>query len=150
VKKAFLTSEYISNLVHNLLLEAGIISERLGVLNNEPMHKRYVVRAHSIRKFFRSQLSLLGVERDFIEYMMGHKTGAYHDIRMDGIEFLRSVYLKSGFSIRPQSRDDKILALRAIGRSSGVTLEEAGFQKLGALQKEGYVDSSLAPLKRAR
>jgi len=123
-RKTLLTSDQISYVVHNLLLRARIIGRDFGVLNIDPLRRRYNVRPHSIRKFFRSQLALLGVDRDVIEYMMGHKTDKYHDVKMKGIEYLRSTYTKSGLAIRPQTTAEKILALRAIARSWGLTPEE--------------------------
>jgi integrase len=130
-RKTLLTANQISYVVHNLLLKAGIISSYSGFLNLSSLHRRrYDVRPHSIRKFFRSQLALLGVDRDIIEYMMGHKTDKYHDVKMKGIEFLRSTYAKSGLTIRPQTKADKILALRAIARSWGLTPEEICEAKL--------------------
>jgi len=126
VRKILLTPGQISYVVRSLLKKGGIIGDDLGVLNPFPLRKRrYEVRPHSIRKFFRSQLALLGVERDFIEYMMGHKTDTYHDVKMNGIEFLRGIYAKSGLSIRLQTKTDKIAALSVIAKSWGLSLEEA-------------------------
>ena len=76
--------------------------------------RRYDLRVHSIRKFFRTQLATLGVNRDYIDYMMGHKVGAYHDVKMKGIEFLRNIYAASGLSIRPKTSVSKIEALKEI------------------------------------
>jgi len=41
----------------------------------------------------------------------------YFDIKMRGIEYLRGVYLSSGMSIRSQSEENKIDALKQIIRS---------------------------------
>jgi hypothetical protein len=62
-------------------------------------------------------MSVLGVQKDFVEYMMGHKISNYFDIKMRGIEYLRGIYLSSGMSIRPQSEENKIDALIQIIRS---------------------------------
>jgi site-specific recombinase XerD len=86
--------------------------------------RRYDLRAHSIRKFFRTQLASLGVQTDYIEYMMGHTISTYHDIRMKGIEYLRGIYLASGLSIRPKTRVSKIDALKEIIRAWGLNPEE--------------------------
>lgn len=69
----------------------------------EKVGRRYKLTLHSIRKFFRTQLAALGVDRNYIEYMMGHSVSTYHDIQMKGVEFLRNVYTASGLSIRPKS-----------------------------------------------
>ncbi len=124
-RKTLLTAYQISYVVHNLLLKAGIISSYSGVLNLNPLHgRRYDVRPHSIRKFFRSQLALFGVDRDIIEYMMGHKTDKYHDVKMKGVEFLRGIYLTASISIRPKIKLDKIQTLKEIMRAWGLNPEE--------------------------
>jgi len=101
----------ISNEVHNLYLKAGLLRRRKGWM--------YTLKPHSIRKYFRTQLAALGVDRDYIEYMMGHKVSTYHDIQMKGIEFLRNVYAASGLSIRPKTRLSRIEALKEIIRAWG-------------------------------
>jgi len=112
-----LTSSYISDLIHRLYVRAGL-------LNNSSSDRRYILRTHSLRKFFRTQLAFLGVDRDYIEYMMGHKISNYFDIKMRGIEYLRGIYLSSGMSIRPQSEENKIDALKQIIRSWGLNPEK--------------------------
>jgi hypothetical protein len=97
------------DVIHNLYFKAGLIVENSSF--------NYDLRVHSIRKFFRTQLAFLGVDRDYIEYMMGHKISSYFDIRMKGIEHLRVIYLSSGISIRPQSEKNKIDSLKQIIRS---------------------------------
>lgn len=92
--------------VHKLYYKAGLLGAK--------RHKRYEVRPHSIRKFFRTQLAALGVDRDYIDYMMGHKVSTYHDIQMKGIEFLRNIYAASGLSTRPKTQLSKIDALKEI------------------------------------
>ncbi|MEM3051302.1 MAG: hypothetical protein QXJ40_04360 [Candidatus Bathyarchaeia archaeon] len=39
------------------------------------------------------------MDRDYIEYMMGHTISTYHEIQMNGIEFPRGIYISSGLSI---------------------------------------------------
>ncbi len=93
------------------LIHRGFNSSRSG--------RKYELRVHSIRKYFRTQMAALGVERDYIEYMMGHIISTYHDIRMKGIEFLRGIYTASGLSIKPKTRVSKIDALKEIIRAWG-------------------------------
>jgi len=50
------------------------------------------LRAHTLRKFFKTQLLASGVQNDYVDYIMGHKVDTYHDIQSLGIERLRSVY----------------------------------------------------------
>ncbi|MDI6905293.1 MAG: hypothetical protein QMD13_07395 [Candidatus Bathyarchaeia archaeon] len=84
----------------------------------------YQLRAHSIRKYFRTQMAALGVNTDYIEYMMGHKISSYHDVQMKGVEFLRNIYAASGLSIKPKTRVSKIDALKEIIRAWGMNPEE--------------------------
>jgi len=112
-----LTPAAIYRLIHNLYVRAGLLPDK-------PYGGRYELRAHSIRKFFRTEMSALGVDRDYIEYMMGHTINTYHDIKMKGIEFLRGVYISSGLSIRPKTHISKIDALKEIIRAWGMNPEE--------------------------
>jgi site-specific recombinase XerD len=112
-----LTPAAIHQLVHDLYLRAGLVPAK-------PFGRRYELRAHSIRKFFRTQMAALGVQTDYIEYMMGHTISAYHDIKMKGIEFLRNIYTASGLSIRPKTLTSKIDALKEIIRAWGLNPEE--------------------------
>ena len=69
-------------------------------MERKALGRRYELRAHSIRKFFQTQMDALGVQTDYIEYMMGHTISTYHDISMKGIEYLRGVYKVSGLTDR--------------------------------------------------
>jgi len=112
-----LTPAAIHKLIHDLYVKAGLVQAK-------PFGRRYDLRAHSIRKFFRTQMAALGVDRDYIEYMMGHTISAYHDIKMKGVEFLRGIYIASGLSIKPKTRMSKIYALKEIIRAWGLNPEE--------------------------
>ena len=107
----------IHRIVHKLYIKAGLLTRK-------PRGRRYDLRAHSIRIFFRTQMASLGVDRDYIEYMMGHTISTYHDIKMKGIEYLRGIYISSGLSIRPKTRVTKIDALKEIMRAWGLNPEE--------------------------
>lgn len=109
------TVHQIYRVVHNLYLKAGLIKR------GNP--KRYVLRPHSIRKYFRTQLAAHGVPRDYVEYMMGHAISTYHDIRMKGIEHLRQVYSASGLSIKPRTKIDRVEMLKEIIRAWGMDPE---------------------------
>jgi site-specific recombinase XerD len=112
-----ITPARLHGIIHGLYVKADLISRR-------PLGRRYELRAHSIRKFFRTQMAALGVDRDYIEYMMGHTISTYHDIKMKGIEFLRGIYSASGISIEPKTRVSKIDALKEIIRAWGMNPEE--------------------------
>jgi site-specific recombinase XerD len=72
----------------------------------------YELTTRSLRKFFRTQMSVLGVQKDFVEFMMGHTNDAYLDVKMVGVEYLRRVYKLSGISIRTPLEFDRLLLLK--------------------------------------
>ena len=127
-----ITPSRIHSIVHNLYREAGLLED-----GNS---RRYKLRVHSIRKFFRTQLAALGVPADYIEYMMGHKISTYHDVKMKGIEFLRNIYAASGLSIRPKTRMSKIEMLKEIIRAWGMNPEEILTKKALTEPHRVYVD----------
>jgi len=69
-------------------------------------------------------MAALGVQTDYIKYMMGHTIGTYHDIRMKGIEFLRGVYAASGLSVKQKTKSNRIQMLKEIVRALGLNPEE--------------------------
>lgn len=112
-----ITTQSVHKIVHELYVKAGLLPQK-------PVGRCYELRVHSIRKFFRTQLAALGVQTDYIEYMMGHTISTYHDIEMKGIEYLRGIYAASGLSIKPKTRISKIDALKEIIRAWGLNPEE--------------------------
>jgi hypothetical protein len=112
-----ITTQSVHKIVHELYVKAGLLPQK-------PVGRCYELRVHSIRKFFRTQLAALGVQTDYIEYMMGHTISTYHDIQMKGIEYLRGIYAASGLSIKPKTRVSKIDALKEIIRAWGLNPEE--------------------------
>jgi integrase len=103
--------------VQGLYRRAGLI-ERCG-------KARYDLRAHSIRKYFRTQLGAIStIPTDYIEYMMGHTISTYNDVRMKGVEFLRNLYASSGLSIRPKTRLSKVEQLKMFVESLGLNPNE--------------------------
>jgi len=98
------------------MAQAGLLGSKVG--------RRYSMRPHSIRKFFRTQMAALGVQTDYIEYMMGHIISTYHDIQMEGIEFLRGVYAASGLCIKPKTKPSRIEMLKEMVRALGLNPEE--------------------------
>ena len=112
-----ITTQAIHKLVHKLYVKAGLVPQK-------PMGRCYDLRVHSIRKFFRTQMAALGVQTDYIEYMMGHTISTYHDVQMKGIEYLRGIYAASGLSIKPKTRVSKIDAFKEIIRAWGLNPEE--------------------------
>ena len=122
----------VHSIINNLLREAGLIEDGDG--------PRYDLRVHSIRKYFRTQLAALGVNRDYIEYMMGHKVSTYHDVKMKGVEFLRNIYHAAGLSVRPMTQVSKIDALKEIIRAWGMNPEEILTKEALSSPNAAYAD----------
>jgi site-specific recombinase XerD len=74
---------------------------RLGLLK-AGQNGGYDLRVHSLRKFFKTQLMALGVQSDYVDYMMGHTVDTYHDIQSKGVEFLRNIYARADLRIKPK------------------------------------------------
>jgi integrase len=103
--------------IHRLYRRAGLIENGGKV--------RYDLRAHSLRKYFRTQLGAISsIKNDYIEYMMGHTISTYNDIKMKGVEYLRNLYASSGLSIRPKTRISKIDQLKMFAESLGLNPDE--------------------------
>jgi len=112
-----LAAATIHDIVNILYIKAGVLTEN-------PKTRRYDLNAHSLRKFFLTQMISTGTERDYIEYMMGHTLSVYHDVKMKGVDFLRGIYLSSGISIQPRTKANKILDLVRIIRAWELNPEE--------------------------
>ena len=111
------TEASISTLVHRLLFKAGIIQKGQA--------KRYPIRAHSIRKYLRTQLGALStIPTDYVECMMGHTISTYNDISMKGVEYLHNLYDSGGLSIRQKTRLSKIDRLKVFAESLGLNPDE--------------------------
>jgi len=106
----------IRKLIHQLYVKAGLVKQ--------PRGRMYELRVHSLRKYFKTQFLALGVQPDYVDYMMGHTVDTYHDIQMKGVEFLRNVYASSGLSIKPKTKVSKIEALKEIIRAWGMNPEQ--------------------------
>jgi hypothetical protein len=66
----------------------------------------------------------LGVNSDYIDYMMGHTVDTYHDIESNGVEFLRNIYSTAGLSIAPKQKGWELDALKAFARGLGLEPEK--------------------------
>ncbi|MFO7966303.1 MAG: site-specific integrase [Archaeoglobaceae archaeon] len=111
------TPRAINNYLNRAMKRAGIIPKD----NDKPM---YDLRVHSLRKYFKTQLTANGVQSDYIEFMMGHKISTYHDIKSLGVDKLRLIYAKSGLSIKPQTKASKVDMLKEMVRSLGMDPEK--------------------------
>jgi hypothetical protein len=87
--------------------------------------KRYELRPHSLRKYFRTQLGAVStIPIDFVEYWMGHTISTYSDVRMKGIDYMRNLYSSSGLSIRPKTQLTKIQQLKLMIQAWGMDPNE--------------------------
>jgi hypothetical protein len=84
----------------------------------------YDLRVHSIRKFFKTQLLALGMQPDYVDYMMGHTVDTYHDVQNLGIDKLRDAYAATGLAIRKRTQVSKVDALKEIIRAWGMNPEQ--------------------------
>jgi len=109
-------SKEIRVLVHELYGVAGLIKKPIG--------RMYDLRVHSLRKYFKTQLLALGVQADYVDYMMGHTIDTYHDIQSIGIDKLRSIYASAGLCIKPKTQVSKVEALKEIIRAWGLNPEQ--------------------------
>jgi len=116
-KEKPLTVQTIQDIVNALYIKAGILARNHKI-------KRYCLNVRSLRKFFLTQMISSGMERDYVEYMMGHTLSVYHDVKMKGVDFLRGIYLASGISIQPRTKASKIDDLTRIIRSWELDPEE--------------------------
>jgi len=106
----------IRKLIHNLYVKAGLVKQ--------PRGRMYDLRVHSLRKYFKTQLLALGVQPDYVDYMMGHAVDTYHDIQSLGVEKLRSVYAAAGLSIKPKTKVSQIETLKQMIRALGMNPEQ--------------------------
>ena len=102
--------------VHSLYAQAGLLKQLNG--------RMYDLRVHSLRKYFKTQLLALGVQPDYVDYMMGHTVDTYHDIQSIGIDKLRNAYASSGLSIRQKTQISKIETLKEVIRALGMNPEQ--------------------------
>ena len=106
----------LRKIIHRLYSKAGLLRSTSG--------SRYDLCVHSLRKYFKTQLMALGIQSDYIDYMMGHVVSIYHDIQSKGIEFLRNIYASSGLSIKPKPKGWELDALKAFARGLGLEPEK--------------------------
>ena len=113
----------IYQLVHELYAKAGLLKK------NE--NGRYDLRAHSLRKFYKTEMKNLRVDSDYIDYFMGHTIDTYHDIQSKGIEHLRGIYAQANLAMTPQPkltpREMLEKMVRSIGLDPGRVLSKETF-----------------------
>jgi len=125
----------IYKIIHNLYHRAGLLkpTSRGG----------YDLRAHSLRKFFKTQMISLGVDESYVDYMMGHVLDTYHDVQSKGVDYIRSIYAKADLRIRPRAPDEMTVAKRVIKqliRGFGPESASLIFQEALAEPQMAYVN----------
>lgn len=98
--------------IHQLMERAGLIT--LG------SKKRHELNVHSLRKWFKTHMTVKGVHGDYVEFFMGHVMSTYQDVKSLGVEELRKIYRNAGLSIRPKSEVSKVDQLKTIAESLGM------------------------------
>ncbi|MDR0470673.1 MAG: site-specific integrase [Nitrososphaerota archaeon] len=134
-------SKQITQLVHQLYVKAGLTKHKNG---------HYDLRAHSLRKYFKTQMIALGCQSDYVDYFMGHVLDTYHSIQSLGLERLRSAYSAAGLSIRTQTKmsdvDQVKQLIRALGGDPSKWLSKE-MLKDGAITMRNVEDQQLAMLR---
>jgi len=102
--------------VHGLYVRAGLIPR-------EKKARRHELRVHSLRYYFRTQLTALGVNPEYAEFMMGHKGALYNDVKGKGPEFLRNIYRAAGLCIRQKTKTSRLELLKELVRGFGLDPE---------------------------
>ena len=125
-----LTESGLYQIIHRLYVKAGLVKE------DGRFHE---LRAHSLRKFFRTQLTARGVPVEYVEYMMGHKTSRYNDIKSLGVEFLRNLYRLADLSIRPRPLTKEQI-IRIFEQAIGDIARRAGINLEGELHPAAYIE----------
>jgi hypothetical protein len=96
---------------------------RAGLIPREKRARRHDLRVHSLRYYFRTQLTALGVNPEYAEFMMGHKGALYNDVKGKGPEFLRNIYRAAGLCIRQKTKTSRLELLKELVRGFGLDPE---------------------------
>src|SRR5208283_5522771 len=107
----------IRNTVHTIAVNADVAQKI-------PNSWMYTVRTHSLRKYFRTQMSKSKIDSEIIKYMMGKTIDTYEDVQSLGINTLRNLYISAGLQIRPKTQQNRIEQLKEIIRAWGDNPEE--------------------------
>lgn len=104
---------------------------------------KYDLKVHSLRKFFKTQLTALGVQPDYIDYMMGHTIDTYDDIQSKGVEFLRGIYASANFSIHPKPKPSRLDQLKIFARGLGLDPERCILHEAFAEPHRAFVPGNI-------
>ena len=111
------STQTIYRTVHDIAVECGV-AKKLS------FSRMYDVREHSIRKYFKTQLSASSINDEIIEYMMGHITSTYEDTQSLGIDKLRELYASANVTIRKATKLSKIEQIKEMIRACGENPEQ--------------------------
>lgn len=125
----------IYQLIHNLYFKAGLLKRSVS--------GGYDLKVHSLRKFFKTQLTALGVQPDYIDYMMGHTIDTYNDVQSKGVEFLRGIYAAANLSIRPKPELSRLDQLKVFARGLGLDPERCIMEGSFAESHRTFVSGDL-------
>lgn len=78
---------------------------------------------------------------------MGHTVSTYNDIRMKGIEYLRSLYASSGLSIRPKTKITKLERIKMFIESLDLNPDEILTREASARPHRTLVDAESRKIK---
>ncbi len=112
-----ISEKTLRKIVHTIAVEAEV-SKKL------PNSWMYSVRTHSLRKYFRTQMSASKLDSEIIKYFMGKTIDTYEDVQSLGIETLRNLYTSADLAIRPKTQVNRIEQLKEIIRAWGENPEE--------------------------
>ena len=85
----------------------GVLRRLLFKMRVPKQGKRHELTAHSLRKFFKTQMISKGIPEQAVDYMMGYVTDTYTRIQSLGIEWLREQYQKANLTILSEELEDK-------------------------------------------
>jgi site-specific recombinase XerD len=138
-----ITPKQVRTIIHGLYLKAGLITKSGG--------RYYDLRTHSIRKYFKTQMIALGVQTDYVDYMMGHTVDTYHDIQSVGIDKLRNIYAAAGLAIRQKTQVSKLETIkemiRALGENPEQLLNREALMRGATTEKENITDFQIGFLR---
>ena len=125
-----ITPKQVRTIIHGLYLKAGLITKSGG--------RYYDLRTHSLRKYFKTQMIALGVQADYVDYMMGHTVDTYHDIQSVGIDKLRNIYAAAGLAIKQKTQVSKLETIKEMIRALGENPEKL-------LSREALITGATTP-----
>ena len=127
-----ISSGEIWHIVNQLYIKAGIIircsnwrthrrkgpdCKQCGYPNLN--YTRHELCVHSCRYYFRTRLTALGTNPEYVEFWFGHKNKLYNDVKSTGEDFHRNLYRKADLTITPRPQATKLDLLKQLVTSFG-------------------------------